>query len=325
MENMKKMIFLNIGWMKDYQGLKSDKIIGGGEFVKKYKYGHEIFNFSPFKGYMYGYVQPIHSINIERLGADKKDEFIDGILAVWVSKSPLGGTKIVGWYKNATIYRKHQLAPQNSNRRYKDHELGYFVKAREKDFVLLPIDERNFDIPRGEAGMGQSNVWYADKRDPSSFKQKVLNFIKTRKVPEEFKPSKKKDGKSWQPDPHKRQKIEKIAIDMTTKYFKNLGYMVDSFTEDNVGWDLEATMGKQKLRLEVKGLSQEGVLVELTPNEYKKMKKYLDSYRICVATKALSKNPFLRIFSFSPENRRWEDEKGSYLEITEIVSARMTL
>lgn len=322
---MQKMLFCNIGWMKDYKGLTSDRIIGGGEFVRRYKYGHEIFNFLPFDGYMYGYVQPIHIINIERIGANKEDEFIEGVLVVWVSKLPFGGTKIIGWYKNATVYRKHQPAPKDSNRKYKGHELGYFVKAKEKDCVLLPMNKRIFEIPRGKAGMGQSNVWYADKKAHVPFRQKVLNFINTGEIPKEYKLTKTKNGKFWQPDPYKRQKIEKVAIEKTTKYFEDLEYIVDSVEKDNMGWDLEATITNQKLKLEVKGLSQEELLIEMTPKEYEKMRKYLDSYRICVVTDALSENPLLRIFSFSPKHRRWEDEKGSFLEITEIVSARMTL
>ncbi len=237
----------------------------------------------------------------------------------------LKGTKIVGWYKNATVYRKHQPAPKNSYRKYKGHELGYFVKTREKCGVLLSVDKRIFEIPRGKAGMGQSNVWYADKTEHISFKQKVLDFINAGKIPEEYKSSKTKNGKPWQPDPYKRHKIEKIAIGITAKYFRKLEYVVDSVEKDNMGWDLEAAMGSQKLRLEVKGLSQEDLLIELTPKEYEKMRKYVDSYRICVVTNSLSKNPLLRIFSFSPENRRWEDDKECYLKIAKIVSARMTL
>ena len=84
-------------------------------------------------------------------------------------------------------------------------------------------------------------------------------------------------------------------------------------------------MSYRLLKLEVKGLSQEEILTELTPNEYKQMKEYKDDYRICVVTKTLSKSPRLSIFSFSPENGRWEDEKGRHLKIREIKSARLNL
>jgi hypothetical protein len=92
-----------------------------------------------------------------------------------------------------------------------------------------------------------------------------------------------------------------------------------------MGWDLEAILPDKLLKIEVKGLSQEEILIELTPNEYDKMKKYKDNYRIAVVTNALGENPLLKILSFSPESAEWEDEQGSPLSISEIVSARITL
>ena len=52
------IIFLRIGWMEHYRGLDGDAIDGGGDFVKKRRYGGEIFNFQPFNGSVYGYVHP---------------------------------------------------------------------------------------------------------------------------------------------------------------------------------------------------------------------------------------------------------------------------
>lgn len=78
------MVFLNVGWMKDYKGIAGgDGIQGGGSYVSENKFGHEIFNFSEFNGLMYGYVQPPgYSINIDRLGAHSTDDWIDDVLVV---------------------------------------------------------------------------------------------------------------------------------------------------------------------------------------------------------------------------------------------------
>ena len=327
---MQKMLFCNIGWMNKYQGLGAgDKIKGGGSFVSKHGFGWEIYNFKPFKGKMYGYVQPKGKINIHRLGASKGSDKVENALVIWTARRLSGGgVVILGWYKDATVYRNHQPAPEGSDRKNPDKtESGFFIEAEEKKHRLLPIDARIFKIPRGKNGMGQSNVWYADQKQHLIFKQKVLDFITNIEKGKIFKkpmPPKAKNGKAWQPDPYKRQKIEKIAIEKTKKYFENLGYIVDSFEKDNIGWDLEAIQGDQRLKLEVKGLSGKDLLIEFTPKEYEKMKEYVNSYRICVVTDVL-KRPFLRIFSFSPENERWEDDRGPYLKITEIVSARMSL
>ena len=69
---MSRMIFLNVGWMKHYQGLSDDKIRGGGSYIWKHGFGHEIMNFQPYRGRMYGYVQPSsETIDITRLGASR--------------------------------------------------------------------------------------------------------------------------------------------------------------------------------------------------------------------------------------------------------------
>lgn len=324
-EEMKKMIFLNVGRMKNYRGLNNDEITGGGAFVWKSGYGLEVFNFQPFNEYMYGYVQVKGSINIERLGASRRDGSIDDVLVIWVANSPSGGTVIVGWYNNATVYRRCQPAPSGSARECKGEECGYHVKAKQEDCRLLPIDSRVFKIPRQtKGGMGQSNVWYADQKANESFRQEVLSFIRTGKIQRRKHPA-KRNGRRWQPDPYKRQKVEKSALALVTKHYEDLGYDVDSVEEDNVGWDLEASLLDKLLRLEVKGLSQKEVLIELTPNEYRKMKRYKDSYRICVVTDALSRDPLLRIFAFSPESAKWEDDEGTHLMVNEIVGARMKM
>lgn len=318
-----KMIFMNIGWMRNYRGLDNDKIIGGGRFVKEHGYGYEILNFKSFRGYMYGYVQS-PSINIDRLGASQGD-VIHNVLVIWVSTSPDGGSFIIGWYKNASVYRNIQPMPPNSERVYqkggKKESIGYYVKAKKEDCTLLPIDERVFQIHRGRKGMGQSLLWYADRDENKEFKQKVLGFIEKRIIPKE--PSKlKKGGKALQPDPLKRQNIEEAAIRFTSNHFEKIGYYVDSVEKDNVGWDLEATLNKRVLKIEVKGLSEDIVIAELTPNEYSKMKKYKHSYRVCIVCNALKK-PKLRTLSYSPENQIWEDDDGNHYEVAEIMSARI--
>ena len=325
---MDKIIFLNVGWMKNYRGFRGDKISGGGSFVVKKGYGHEIFNFLPENGNMYGYVQPViphNTIKIERIGAEPEDDFVKDVLAVWVSKSPSGGVYIVGWYNNAIIYRILQSPSRKTNRKYKGEIFGYYVEAKESHCQLLPLDKRTFQIPRGGGGgMGQSNVWYADTKQHIDFKKMVFKYIKTGNNPVS-KNKKGKAGSPWQTDPLKRQQVEEAAIKKTIEHYEQLGYSITSVEKDNVGWDLEANIGKKKILVEVKGLSQNQIIIELTPNEYLNMQKHEDLYRICVLINALSPKKSLSIFSYSPENNQWEDEKGKALKISEIIGARMQL
>ena len=315
--------------MKHYKGAnQNDMPTGGGSFVAIHKFGHEIFNFLPYKGYCYGYVQPPGSvIDITRIGAGKEDKCIDNVYAVWVSRSPfLKRTVIIGWYKNAKVFKKHQKAPRGSNRRYKNTEIGYFIMAKEDDCTLLPIDERIFPIPRRKkGGMGQSNVWYADNPENFKFKQEVLAFVEKGIRPSRvISKNQSPGGRAWQPDPLKRQKVERIAIEQVISYYTRNNYSVDSVEKDNLGWDLEARIENTTLKLEVKGLSGHDISVDFTPREYEKMKENKDSYRICIVTDCLS-TPTLKIFSFSPESGQWEDSDGNSLNLKEIIGARMSL
>jgi hypothetical protein len=132
---------------------------------------------------------------------------------------------------------------------------------------------------------------------------------------------KSNSGISRQPDPLRRQKIEEAAISKTTDHYTNLRYVVDSVEGDNVGWDLNAAQSTRQLKLEVKGLSGCECRIELTPNEYAKMKQHRDLYRVCVVTNALT-SPVLSIFAYSQVSKRWQDEAGRVLQTKDVVAAR---
>lgn len=190
---MYRLIFLNIGWMEHYQGLNGDSIVGGGSFVAENRYGHEMFNFLPWGGRMYGYVQA-PSIHIDKLGAHPSAQSVSGILAVWVARYPYrGGTYIVGWYENATVYRNLQEPTFIPNRKLNEYitpsiravgeDIGkyayYFTSTNEDDSQILPVSERTFQIPRGGPGdMGRANVWFADHPNKAGFRQRVIDYIR---------------------------------------------------------------------------------------------------------------------------------------------------
>ncbi|HVK18913.1 MAG TPA: DUF3883 domain-containing protein [Fimbriiglobus sp.] len=325
-----RMVFLRVARMDRYQGVTGgDTMSGGGSFVADHGFGHEMFNYQPFQGTMYGYVQPPGGrgrwdearINLTRLGATDNDLSASGVLAVWVTTIPAVGAFVVGWYRNATVYRDQQPAPAGSARRHSDVDCGYYITANGEDAVLLPPDERTFSVPQSvKGGFGQSNIWYADDRDLNQqFRLDFLQYLQTRQVPR----TTQTEGSSprRQPDPLIRQRVEQVAIERTTAHFVGLGYRVDSFEQDNIGWDLTAALGKRELKLEVKGLSGSRIVVELTPNEYTAMQDHRDSYRVCVVTDALTE-PCLEIFAYSLDSGQWESIGGRVLSVEEIVAAR---
>jgi hypothetical protein len=194
---MEPLLVLNIGWMEKYKGLEEDQVIGGGLYVWEHGWGYEIFNFLPFEGFMYGFVQPpgrkeipynSRIIHIERLGASKKAYFVDCVLVAWVASSLGIGTYLVGWYRNAAVFRQWQKPPEGSNREFEGKSFGYYVRAREEDCVLLPHEQRTLRVPRakdpgnlGKGGFGQANLWFADsgKQNDLKFRQDFENFIQT--------------------------------------------------------------------------------------------------------------------------------------------------
>lgn len=313
MSTGKKIIFFNVAWMRSYTGLRNDTAIGGGAYIKKNKWGHEIFNFSPLKGQVFGYVAAQGDINIDRLGADSSDDFIEGVTVVWTATRPTGGNVIIGWYKNATLYR----SMQNQPRAFRNSKILYSVVCPQKKATLLTEDERIFEIPRGKGGFGQRNIWYAFNN--KKYVSKVLDYINKGKLP---KVRARGVGSSFQVDSLKRRKVEKVAINKICEYYQGLGYRITSVEEEKVGWDLEATKGRTRLMLEVKGLSGDDISVQLTHNEYSQLKKMDNNYRLCVVSKALT-NPTLYIFSYSNNEKTWIDEKrNSILKFKELKAAR---
>lgn len=325
-----KILFCNTGWMDFYKGLTNDTIVGGGKYVDSMGWGGEMLNFKSFDNSFYGYVQPKidrkynnpSTIKLEKLGASETDESLSGVTVVWTATDPdNGGTYIIGWYKNATVYRHYQDPPRNSKRKYKNNSLGYFISAKNKDGKLLMKDERIVQVQRQKKNwMGQSNVWYADNNP--EFVKVVKDYIFKGIIPPKVKGGSKGRGGARQSDPLKRIEVEKKAVLFVTNYYKKLGYEIQSFEKDNVGWDLTAKNNKTELKLEVKGLSGVSISTELTPNEFKNLKADKKFYRLCIVTDTLTK-PKLKVFAHSYDNNQWTSEDGTIIKFEEIVSARI--
>ncbi len=191
-----KILYCRTGWMENYKGfVNGDRPINGGKWNHEH-IGHEIFNFLPHSRRYFGYVKPgkekngeepkVGRIHIDKLGANANDESIDGVLVVWVAKDPKRkGQFIVGWYKNATVYKKLQKVSREAQvkrrersddkKETKDH-IDYNITASRA--TLVPANERDFQIK----GMGHSNIWYGE----SSTDADVIKYI------ENYKPGIKK-------------------------------------------------------------------------------------------------------------------------------------
>ena len=171
-------LFCNVGWMEYYGSEKDDdNIVGGGSYVDREGHGFEFCNFAPYENQIYGYVQPAGPrIGINRLGAGTNDDFITNVNVIWTATHTERGRVVVGWYKNATVYREYQKFDIVPLFHKANHITGYRIVAEESNCELLPIEQRIFQIPtQVEGGMGQSNVWYADQPRGEETIKNLLN------------------------------------------------------------------------------------------------------------------------------------------------------
>ncbi|WP_084640170.1 DUF3883 domain-containing protein [Kaistia adipata] len=323
---MTQLLFVNVGWMIEYAGLSaSDPTLGGFGHLKHSNIGYETWNFVPRRGKLYGYVPRSARINLARLGGLRSSKSISGITVVWLARNPRNRrTYIVGWYRDATVYRD---IGHVRIKRERSIEVDYHIEAPADKAKLLKVDARVFLIPtaKEEGNLGQSPIWYG-KDD--NFRKDVAEYIDSggKRLASRGAPS--------QSDPELRRKIERAAIQHATAYFKSPdggNHAVRSVEADNLGWDLEATSAAGEiLKIEVKGLSGSALMVELTPNEYNKMnsKEHRSSYIIYIVTTALE-DPSAHVFRHDLERSTndspvWISDDGRELDILPVVAARLS-
>jgi hypothetical protein len=314
-----KFIFFRTAWMKKYQGKTDDDIpIGGGSYVQDNEDGGEVLNFKSLKGQFYPYVRLKGNIRIEKLGAGKTEESIDGVTIIVFAQDPRrGGEYVVGWYKSAYIFR--ELRSVTGYREVKKKNLR--AMADVKSSHLIPPHNRKFLLPKKAAG--HSNIWYGNP----DFIRKVKNYIKNYSEKSERIVTKPQTRGSWQPDIEKRKKIEMAAMGAVNDYYyKDDADLVKYVHSEKLGWDLEAIYGSRKLLVEVKGLQAKLNTVELTANEYKQAKTNKKDFRLCVVTHALEpKNKKVHEFKYTGKNGEWQSVGGEIMNTQVIKSARLML
>ncbi|MCC4243718.1 protein NO VEIN domain-containing protein [Stappia indica] len=334
------LLICHVVWMPSYSGEK-DVHAGGFDYVIKFGYGHELFNFMQSDDFCYGFVQVrTGTIDISRLGADKKDTFIDGVTVVWTAPHPEGGRLVVGWYKSARVYRNFQLG-KVAGRKKDGDRVGYSIQAAAKDCFLVPVEERNFSVPHSQHGTpGQHPVFYPENSKNRNFKkwlvqceEYIANWggrpIGVSGLISEPRPIKNSAGKGWPatPDVAHNAAVEAAAITIVRDHFVN---MKADRQKDNCGWDLEFWRGDDVICVEVKGLTGNEVSVELTPNEYQAMRKAVEGtfdsgeYRLAVACNVLGVKPKLFIFKHE-SGAYWICERTSKrIRLVERTAARLS-
>lgn len=316
--------------MKNYDGLtSSDYPLNGGAFVDENGYGHEILNFQKNGQFVYGYVQARNAtINIDRIGANGSD-FIDRVLVYWRARSILGSV-VVGWYRNARVFRNEQEGNKKRTFVYdgKTQRLGYIVRAKATDAFLVPVQHRTFRVPVTHKGFGsQTFVSFLDQDLPEveDFRQKLLAYSTEA---EEGRYHIANRGRRQAVDAETKARIEATAIEAAVEFYLDRGYDVTSVEAENTGYDLVAVRRSEELHIEVKGTSagsQEDIAVTLTPNEYSSSKTKRRKYRIVIVYAALDSPQLLEFYWNSDEAAWFSEQSLSFLRITESTSATLSI
>lgn len=175
------IIFCNISWMKEYNGLsEKDQPKTAGLVIKDPSDVFEKDNFSDFNGKCYGYVRSGGSIMLEKhfRGLSQGVKSLSGVTVVWCAALNEEESRIVGWYHDATVYRDMVSLPL-----YEDDYINFSFMAESKNCYLLSEEDRTFSIKRSKSstpqkGASKSNIWYAKSEyGRTEFIPRVMEFI----------------------------------------------------------------------------------------------------------------------------------------------------
>lgn len=183
-EKPSRILFCNITWMEYYDHIcfPHETPRFGGSFVKETGTAFESWNFHRYEGGYYGFVETkyrggtavqekANQLHIEKIDQNATGESVDHVTVVFCAHSEkLGKTVVVGWYKDATVFRGR-----------KTHSDGHIYNLQAREGVLLPEVLRTKVIPRakeGGFGFGQSNIRYPIGEGADNAVKEILTYIK---------------------------------------------------------------------------------------------------------------------------------------------------
>lgn len=310
-----KVIFARIGFMKYYQGpqIGDETPIAGGGYNRE-ELGHEVFNFKPVGRNMYGYfhphMKPPYNINLKRIDPTSKDDYVENVLVIFFAKDPNGGGQvIVGWYKDARVYRSFQK-PSNQPER---NNFKFYITTTIDNATLLPINKRYYKIGHRlktkEGNPGETNAFYTHdtkfERKASGPKndwiEEAIDYVTNYTGPkiilikdedksvEESNAIALEVSQGFQSDSEIRRSIEKYAMHKCKEFYENNGYLLTD-TSLNQPYDFQAIKNKEELFIEVKGTQGSGEKIILTKNEVEMSKSHGAKMILFVVSEIILKN-----------------------------------
>jgi hypothetical protein len=307
MERKSRVLFVRIGLMERYAGPREgdERPEGGGKHNVE-NLGHEAFNF--YQGFgetLYGIFGIVRAhvtnpkIDLRKIdpALQTEEESLDGVLVIFVAPHP-NGLRIVGWYRDATVYSQSVPYPetvrQSVDQYFAEHNINppgfgeYRIKANRKSAVLLPVSVRTSTppVPRGEDGMGQSNVCYAyangvpklspwiDAAIEFVNKYRGTSLLDAEVDAEAAAFDVQERAQGFQTDVEVRKVIEEYAMNMAREKLCGMGFRKFANTSAWACYDYTCELDGSLHYVEVKGTQTAGSSVILTKNEVKHAQKH---------------------------------------------------
>lgn len=271
MKQIGPILFVRVGWLDWYDDRRDGEGPQRGGRYNEENTGSEENNHRSVAGRCYGYVQTgslTAGINLQRLNGSRDADQVEGVTVIEVATQPGGGQVVVGVFKNATCFAEHGDRPQRVNGIYN-------FSAPQAECLVVPLEQRTIDVPKGRGAFGQSNVCYVDVSTSTEWVQRVLQGIdayddaRPRAGQRRSRtPTVRSQGQGFLMEVVKRLEIERYAMDVATHYFEESGFVVTDVSQKE-SWDLSCVRDGKTVHVEVKGTQAVGSAVELifTGNE----------------------------------------------------------
>lgn len=158
-----KILLCRLVWAEEYKSKEEAIFAGNMSYPATHDFAVEQLNFADENGSVFGFVENRgQNVELGHLGAKPADSFVDGVTIVFcaVDKRSMK-LRVVGWYENATVFRKLQMPKKRSIR----GDWEYYFRAPSSDAHLIPATSRDLEVPRktrriDRGFIGQRNLFY---------------------------------------------------------------------------------------------------------------------------------------------------------------------
>ena len=150
--------------------------------------GHEVFNLepNPIDHRFYGYIPPYDNPDIMKLGASSNDEFVDGVMVVYVKKLPNSNNRrIVAFTDKARVWAKRQTGI--NLKRYiivdgKHIECTYTIEADYLYDLQTVSNPFIFEVSGNDLRMFRKQRFYTGRRPKQEIKMLLwlTNYLQNR-------------------------------------------------------------------------------------------------------------------------------------------------